>query len=173
MKILWRGRPSHVRFDIEVTFVPNTITLPGSLRRLFGTTLVLKNSRSTSSSKRKAPRVTRGLSNKSWTMPVSIHDSFPTRAVKQYPQYSSDLGGRGIRTLVAGKPLECLTDIVQYPLATPSRRCLCKVIVWRLMFLRAIAAKYVGMECRFGKKGTTEAVPFIRLDFLRASVSRW
>jgi len=106
----------------------------------------------TSAPTSKSPESYSGLSNSCWTMPVSIHDSFPIRAVKQYPQYSSDLGGRGIRTLVAGQPLECLTDIVQYPLATPSRRCLRKIIVWRQMFHRAITAKYVGMECRSGKK---------------------
>ena len=106
----------------------------------------------TSAPTSKSPESYSGLSNSCWTMPVSIHDSFPIRAVKQYPQYSSDLGGRGIRTLVAGQPLECLTDIVQYPLATPSRRCLRKIIVWRQMLLRAITAKYVGMECRSEKK---------------------
>src|SRR5438552_12897287 len=31
-------------------------------------------------------------------------------------------GGRGTRTLVADRPLDCLTDSVQYPLATPSKR---------------------------------------------------
>src|SRR5947209_20257211 len=31
-------------------------------------------------------------------------------------------GGRGTRTLVADRPLDCLTDSVQYPLATRSKR---------------------------------------------------
>ena len=114
---------------------------------------------SASATKQQPRLVSRGWLRPYWTMSVSTYDSSLNRTVKRDPQYSSDLGGRGIRTLVAGQPLECLTDIVQYPLATPSRRCLRNVIVWRLMFLGAIAAKYVGIECRFGKKGTTEAVP--------------
>src|ERR1035441_5244402 len=36
---------------------------------------------------------------------------------------SSDLGGRGSRTLMAGEPLDCLKDSVQYPLTTRSKLC--------------------------------------------------
>jgi hypothetical protein len=71
-----------------------------------------------------SPENSRGLKTWFWTMSVSTYDSAPDCTVKLDSQYSSDLGGLGSRTLVAEQPLECLTDIVQYPLATPSRRCL-------------------------------------------------
>jgi hypothetical protein len=67
---------------------------------------------------------------------------------------------------MAEKPLDCLTDSVQYPLATPSKHYPLTKIVRTGAPNKRTSVQYSGIGCRFGNqgiacksKGATEAAP--------------
>src|SRR5208282_858925 len=72
----------------------------------------------------KKPRLSRGLCR--WfyrTLSVTSSIAQSQTLSSRFRLCQVTFGGQGTRTLVADRPLGCLTDSVQYPLATPSKQC--------------------------------------------------
>ncbi|MCU1270977.1 MAG: hypothetical protein JWN74_2271 [Acidobacteriaceae bacterium] len=120
--------------------------------------------------KAKAPSAGSGLAFR--TMSVKFDDNRCDCSVKNLCSIRVTKEGEGSRTLVAEKPLECVTDIVQYPLATPSRRCLRGVDCIRRKWVRTSCAEIFLNECRFGKKSECGAHAQVTIPFMSSDKTK-
>ncbi len=73
----------------------------------------------------KAPVVNRGFREKDWTPPASPMIDVPAVLSSRKARSRVTAEGEGVEPLWLTKPLDRFAGGVQYPLATPSKRCLC------------------------------------------------